>query len=215
MPNISRLIAVGVFVVACWLLWPARAEQPADQPAATMAEPEYTAEGHLVRPTGFEDWKFVGASVGLGYGPAAVDAKGGPGQFHNVYMQSEAFDHFVREGEFPEKTVFVMTNNPATQKEGDDSINRSGYFEGDPTGLEVAVKDSGRNDLAWAYYIFKGGQDGQKTAKAFDRESCYDCHAEHGDADNVFVQFYSVLRAERARHVAAQEPAKAKAESSK
>ena len=32
------------------------------------------------------------------------------------------------------------------------------------------------------------------AAKAFPNKACYDCHLEHADDDNVWVQFYPTLR---------------------
>ena len=32
------------------------------------------------------------------------------------------------------------------------------------------------------------------TAKAFNKRVCFACHNEHAQDDNVFVQFYPVLR---------------------
>ena len=67
----------------------------------------------------------------------------------------------------------------------------SGLFSDEFHGLEFAVKDVGRFDEDWAYYGFSGTAD---RASAFGRGSCHDCHAEHGEDDNVFVQYYPVLR---------------------
>jgi hypothetical protein len=49
-----------------------------------------------------------------------------------------------------------------------------------------------------AYYVFEAPT--QMTAKAFADSACYDCHREHANVDNVWVQFYPILRApEKAR----------------
>ena len=65
-----------------------------------------------------------------------------------------------------------------------------GYFEDGFAGFSVAVKDSERFEETWGYVSFDAGD----TATPFPRERCYDCHAEHGAADNVFTQFYPILR---------------------
>ncbi len=168
-----------------------------------MARPEYNDVGALLRPEGYERWTLVGTSIGLDYSPAkGADEK--LGIFHNVYTQPEAFDHYVEHGEFPEQTIFVVTNNPPTRKEGSDDIHRRGHFAGEPTGLEVSVKDSKRFDVGWGYFMYYGTK-GPRTASApFARQACYDCHAEHGEEDAVFVQFYSVLKGARARRLQAK-----------
>lgn len=173
---------------------------------AAMPGPEYDEAGKLLRPEGYERWLFAGTSLGITYSEGDEEPQG-PGQFHNVYLQPAAWDHFVRAGEFPERTVFVMTNNPAAKKAGPDLINKRGHFAGRTTGLEVAVKDSARFDDGWAYFIFPSVRGPRTAAPAFPRESCYDCHAEHAEVDNVFVQFYSVLEAARE---AAKSPARSK-----
>lgn len=187
------------------------------QTAAGMAVPEYNEQGALLRPEGFERWMVVGTSIGLSYSDSKAKDSDNPGQFHNVYMQPEAFDHYVRTGEFPEQTIFVVTNNPSTSTKGKDSLNRAGYFAAPSTGLEVAVRDSKRFPDVWAYFMFHDAESprsvetpSQKTPFArsraaempYPRTACYDCHAEHGAVDNVFTQFYSVLTQAREQHVA-------------
>lgn len=156
-----------------------------------MVQPEYDDSGSLLRPEGYERWTFVGTSLGISY--SEDEPKNGPGDFHNVYVQPEAFDYFKERGEFPEKTIFVMTNSPAAKKEGNDLINRNGHFAGRTRGLEVSVKDSARFEDSWAYFIYRSASGPRGGAKAFPRAVCWDCHAEHAQDDNVFTQFYSVL----------------------
>jgi len=159
-----------------------------------MVLPEFDERGALLRPEHFETWTFVGTSLGITYS-TDPPAKG-PGDFHNVYVQPEAFKYYVKYGEFPEKTLFVMTNSPASRKEGPDLINGRGHFAGKATGLEVSVKDSERFDESWAYFLFKTAGS-RRAAKALPTGTCYDCHAEHAAVDNVFTQFYSVLEEAR------------------
>jgi hypothetical protein len=54
----------------------------------------------------------------------------------------------------------------------------------------VAVKDSERFDETWGYVSFGDAA----AATPFPKERCYDCHAEHAAVDNVFTQFYPILR---------------------
>jgi hypothetical protein len=180
-------------------------DEPAKTPAshlAKMAQPEYDEAGLLLPPQGYERWTLVGTSIGLDYSKEKEEGAEKPGVFHNVYMQPEAFDHYVETGEFPEQTVFVVTNNPPTKRQGEDEINRQGHFAGNPTGLEISVKDSKKFEEGWGYYMFYGA-DGKRTAsKPSPRAACYDCHSTHGEEDAVFVQFYSVLKSARAKKVA-------------
>ena len=155
-----------------------------------MAVPQYDSNGALVRPREFYSWVFVGASIGLNY--SEKGGQSGPGAFHNVYTQPEAYQEYLRTGKFPEKTMFVMPLYKPAQKV---SINRQGYFEGDFVDLDVSVKDRDRFPEGWAYFNFSGDQGKLlDTAKAFPKTMCYSCHREHGANDNVFTQFYPVLR---------------------
>lgn len=164
--------------------------------AEPMPQPRFTADNQLLIPQGYREWIFVGANFGMGYSelpPGQVAAK--PGKFHNIYIQRQAFDHFARTGAFPDKTMLVMEIvQPATNA----SINRQGVFQDRYVGIEVAVKDEQRFPGKWAYFAFFDSEGKQlPQAKAFPKKACWDCHNQHGAVDNVFVQFYPVLRAAR------------------
>ncbi len=154
------------------------------------AVPQYDKDGALLRPKNFYTWVFVGSSIGLSY--AKNSDSSGPGMFHNVYTQPEAYREFLKTGKFPEKTIFIIDMHDSTQNA---SISKHGYTEGEAMGMDVSVKDHEHFPEGWAYFNFSG-DDGKLTdkAKAFPKNDCYACHAQHGAADNVFVQFYPVLR---------------------
>ena len=204
LPRVLALVAFGALVIGVLTSLADESAQSPPEKVTKMAPPEYDASGSLLRPEGYERWTLVGTSIGLDYSKDKEEGAEKTGIFHNVYMQPEAFDHYVETGEFPEQTVFVVTNNPPTKRKGEDEINRHGHFAGNTTGLEVSVKDSKKFEEGWGYYMFYGA-DGKRTAsKPSPRSACYDCHATHGEDDAVFVQFYSVLKAARAKKVAAQ-----------
>lgn len=190
------LLLASVGLIASYIVLPISADSPQNNDPE-MPRPKYTSEGALTRPEGFRDWVFVGASIGLSYNEDEAaeenDREKGdaPGRFHNVYLQPAAYRHYVETGEFPQETMLVMTNYLPSQK---DAIARGGFYEGRMVGLEVAVKDDTRFEDGWAYYNFTGIGGLRDEASAFPRKSCYDCHAEHASDDNVFVQFYPVLR---------------------
>jgi hypothetical protein len=189
----------------------ATSQQPDAAPKG-MSLPEFDADGKLLRPVGFAKWVVVGTSIGLDYSDGAVKGPNNPGTFHNVYLQPEAFEHYVATGQFPEQTVFVVTNNKSLPAKTKGTVSRSGFVAAPTSGLEVAVKDSKRYPDGWAYFMFHdepGKTSSVRSAeRAFQRKDCFDCHAEHGEVDNVFTQFYSVLTEARAQQVAKQTPAK-------
>ncbi len=172
--------------------------QPAD-------DPQYTASGDLMLPTGFETWVFVGSNLGLSYTPDAAAAAGTPPprpprqQFHNVAINKTAYDYFLANGQFPERTVLAMQVFEAADKTPS-NVLASGVFNGRRVGLEVAVKNSSRPDgktTPWAYYNFTDPSDRTKvlpSATAFPDQNCANCHKLHASVDNVWVQFYPALR---------------------
>jgi hypothetical protein len=184
--------------------------------------PLYTPNGNLVLPTGYDTWVFVGANVGLAYTDAAAAAAAAtprpadrqlaaagasPGVqpaprqfFHNVSIIRWAYDAFQATGQFPDKTVLVMQVFEAANKEPR-NVLAAGVYNGRRAGLEVAVKNLSRPDgsrTPWAYYNFTNPQDSTRllaSAPAFPDSDCANCHVRHAGFDNVWVQFYPVLRA--------------------
>jgi hypothetical protein len=182
------------------------ATNPETPTAGKMQEPLYDQEGRLLRPAGYEKWVVVGTSIGLGYSDGDKNDPQNPGTFHNVYLQPEAFDHFVQTGEFPEQTVFIVTNNKSRPANTKGSVSRKGFVASATSGLEVAVKDTKRFSDGWAYFMFHDAPEKAKpetahAERAFDRKECFDCHAEHGADDNVFTQYYSVLTEARRQYL--------------
>jgi hypothetical protein len=101
--------------------------------------------------------------------------------------------------------MLVMENYSAGSKEdntargkvegNEEFQNLHGQFEDARVGLEVALKDSEQFEDVWAYFAFNfPGQPLRETAKAFPKSMCWNCHSDHAADDNVFVQFYPVLR---------------------
>lgn len=154
-----------------------------------MVQPRFTEGNELLRPEGYREWIFVGSNLNMGYseGPAPTESR-----FHNIYIQPEAYRQYKTTGKFPDKTMMVMEVIAAGTNA---SINKKGQFEDKHVGIEVALKDEKRFAGKWAYFNFvgNGGAD-LAQAKPFPKEACWNCHNQHAAVDNVFVQFYPVLR---------------------
>ncbi|MGO7265018.1 cytochrome P460 family protein [Rhizobium leguminosarum] len=170
-------------------------------------QPSYERDGRLILPKGYETWVFVGSNFGLAYNPdvVAITAlevqRGEQRLFHNIYIEPSAFAQFIKTGEFPDPTVFVMESYTAGSKDPGGILN-DGFFNADRSRVEAAVKDShrpGRSeaDKVWAYYSFATDRAGQPAtaAPAFPDQACHACHEMHAGHDNVWVQFYPKLRA--------------------
>lgn len=179
------ILLAPLIVAAC--AWVQAAD---DEPPAGMTLPQYDDKGALLRPQGYEKWVFVGSSLGLSYDPNAKPGDA-PGAMRNVYIQPEAYDEYARTGYFPDKTVLMMESYEPVENV---TIARAGIAAGKFLGLEAAVKDYDRFELGWQYYNFMTPKGLAESARAFPKVFCWDCHAEHGADDNVFVQFYPVLK---------------------
>jgi hypothetical protein len=155
--------------------------------------PQFTAEGRLLRPHGYEEWVMVGASTGLSYAQsqAAPVAGAAPGMFHNVYLQPWAYRYAIEHRAFPENAMFVLTFFAPSRKS---NPARAGFYEGqrDP-GFEVHLKRKDDDSSGWGFYGF-GSDTTASAAKLPGSLACYSCHKNEAAFDNAFVQFYPALR---------------------
>lgn len=168
--------------------------------------PRYTADGKLEPPEGYRTWVFVGSDLSPRYRADLDDAtprerrrhdEPRPGAFHNIYINREAYDEYARTRRFPDPTILVMEVFRAAEKDAG-GILEGGQFEAERIGLEAAVKDTKRpgGGKDWAYYDFDLGGKSRRpsAAAALPDDRCYTCHLHHASVDNVWVQFYPVLR---------------------
>jgi hypothetical protein len=108
--------------------------------------------------------------------------------FDNVFVQPEAYQSFLKNGVWPEGTMFVLELRGS---ETERPPNNRGYFQTDIHGIEVSVKDSRRFKGRWAYFDF--GMEAA-TAAPQPESGCYACHAKNAKVDMTFVQFYPTLQ---------------------
>jgi cytochrome P460 len=190
----SAITASAMAALAFRSSAPARAIDGEDAVQAAegdMPLPHYASDGSLRRPVGYETWVLAGSSIGLGYSEGMAQERE-PGMFHTVYISRPAYKHYASTGKFPEKTMMVMNLYAAGEKV---APSKQGYFQGDFLGMEAAVKDSERRPEGWAYYNFTRGMGTVvDSAQPFPKSACFSCHVAHAGKDNVFVQFYPLLR---------------------
>lgn len=142
------------------------------------------ATGNLVRPEGYREWVYLSSGLGMNYNPTP----GGPERFTNVFVPQWAYRQFIATGKWPDKTMFALEDR-ASETQG--SINNSGHFQTDLTGLAVEVKDENRFPEQWAYFKFA---EAAKSAEAKPKQECWQCHHDHAAVEHTFVQFYPTLK---------------------
>ena len=155
---------------------------------------------------GYRTWIFAGANLSPEYRSETAAAAARPpepptakpgDQFHHIYINPESYDAFRKTGKFPDPTMLVLEIFRAETRDPK-GILSGGQVEAGRSGLSVAVKDSRRpgGGVPWAYYSFdvKGNPKPVQPAAAHADKDCYACHLQHASHDNVWVQFYPVLR---------------------
>jgi hypothetical protein len=159
--------------------------QSASPEEANRPKPQYGSTGNLLRPADYRDWEFLSAGYGMNYSPAPDSHE----LFTNVFVQRWAYRKFLASGKWPEQSMFVIDEREAQSK---GSINKTGHFQTDLTGVVVEVKDKAHNPDQWSYYFFKAdAEDAEAMPKG---NPCYACHDEHAAVEHTFVQFYPTLK---------------------
>jgi hypothetical protein len=91
----------GVLVAAMMIVFAPPLWSQAPPGLATANAPQYTPDGQLKVPTGFETWVFVGSNLALGYKDELKETtrleatRASQQQFHNIYINPEAYAYFV------------------------------------------------------------------------------------------------------------------------
>ncbi len=156
--------------------------------AADSASNSFTPDGKLLRPADIREYVYLSSGLGMAYGPARERAGGEP-PFTNVYVKPEAYKTFMKAGEWPDGTVFLLEVRSGVANA---SINAGGRSQGAMLALEAAVRDSSRYpDGGWAYFDFGSAKALAESAAPQPRSAaCYGCHSRHGAVQWTFTQFY-------------------------
>lgn len=152
----------------------------------TSEAPQYTADGHLLRPANYREWIYLSSGLGMTYGPAATADHGNP-KFENVFVSPASWRAFRETGHWPDKTVLILEIRRAAEK---GSINNAGRYQSEILSVEAAVKDEHRFPQKWAYFSF--GQTDKGTMFPAN-SACNSCHGQKAAVENTFVQFYPTL----------------------
>jgi len=184
---IALLVSIGIVAAFTEM---ARAE------SSLSWGPQWTADGELVLPSGYHEWIFLGAPLtphGLNGGKAGFP------EYHNVYVQPEAYKAYRKTGEWPEGTILfkeLQLTRPGTSPDGSSiEVSGRGYFPAARNGVDISVKDSKRfkDTNGWGFFNFgHHAPPYAETAAAAPKEACAGCHI--ANADNmVFSKFYAPI----------------------
>src|SRR5262245_19895331 len=186
--NVIVGIAVLVGIAGPSYVLAVKAAPPERQTALV----EFTADGKLKQPVDYRKWVYVGEVI------TPNDMNGGEAtfpEFHSVYMDPESFAHYEKTGKFRDGTVVIKELSSVGSKE---AASGKGYFQGDFTGLEAAIKDSNRfkdEPGSWAYFSFGHKYPLKAESSKNAASACNQCHQDNAKTDWVFSQYYPVLRA--------------------
>jgi hypothetical protein len=161
--------------------------------AAAADGPRFTADGKLVRPADYRRWIYVSSGFGMSYTQKADDMQ----MFTNVFVKPGAYDYYLANGKWPDKSIFVLEIYGSTSQ---GSINKHGRYQKDLMGLDVEVKDETRFADKWAYFNFDGAEKAS-SAIAPAQNACWKCHEQNAAVEHSFVQFYpELLKVARAKN---------------
>jgi len=152
----------------------------------SVAGPQFTADGKLVRPEGYRRWVFVSSGLGMSYSQKASDDMQ---MFTNVFVNPGSYDYFLAHGTWPDKTIFVLELYGSTSQ---GSINKHGNYQTGFMGLDVEVKDEKRFADKWAYYGFNSNEKAA-SPNTPGKNDCWQCHDQNAAVEHSFVQFYPEL----------------------
>jgi Cytochrome P460 len=192
--SVAACIAVvGVIAGVSYLLTGAAVPPASAEDKAKAAPVEFTADGKLKQPVGYRKWVYIGTPLtpnDLNNGEASFP------EFHEVYMDPESFAEYEKTGKFRDGTVLIKELSSVGSKE---APSGKGYFQGEFTGLEAAIKDSKRfkdEPDNWAYFSFGHKYPLKAEVAKNSVAACNKCHEDNAKkTDFVFSEYYPVLRA--------------------
>jgi hypothetical protein len=161
--------------------------QPAVRAEEIVGAPQFAADGKLKRPEGYRKWAYLSSGYGMSYSDKPTSD--GHLMFTNVFVTASSYDYCVKNGTWPDRTMFVLELYGSASK---GSINQHGNFQNEFMGLDVEVKDEKRFTDKWAYFGFDvtgASSDAEKPGK----NGCWNCHDQNAAVEHSFVQFYPEL----------------------
>lgn len=150
---------------------------------------QFTLSGELIFPADTDRWVVLGTNIGGDYSDAEFDPKD-PGTIGVVQMEPNAYTYLLENGEYADGTMLLLTFYEAQEKP---EPELRGFVQGEPSAREIHVIDRMRYQDSRGFYMFAA--DGNESSEMLPAgNDCVQCHAEHGDFDSTFTQFYPTIR---------------------
>lgn len=158
--------------------------------------PRWNNNGELLLPSGYHEWVFLGSPLT----PHALNGGEAPfPEYHNVYVQPEAYTAYRKTGNWPEGTILLkelqLTRKAAYADGSSVEVSGRGYFPAALNGIDISVKDSRRfaDTNNWGFFNFgHHAPPYAKSAKALPEDACAGCHIANADR-MVFTKFYKPI----------------------
>lgn len=155
--------------------------------------PRWTKTGELILPDTYHNWVFLGSPLT----PHALNGgNAGFPEYHNVYIQPEAYQIYQKTGDFPEGTILLkelQLTTPAVFPDGSRTeVSGRGFFPGEFNGIDISVKDSNRfrDSGGWGFFNFgHHAPPYAETASVQPKAACAGCHEANAEK-MVFKKFY-------------------------
>ncbi|MFC6671132.1 cytochrome P460 family protein [Marinobacterium aestuariivivens] len=187
--TLALTLTIAGALLGSWIAT-ARAESMADW------GPAWDRNGKLLLPEHFRHWVFLGSPLtpnALNGGQAAFP------EYHNVYVQPQAFAAYRETGQWPEGTIMLkelQLTRQATHPDGSSQeASGRGFFPGTLNGIDISVKDSSRfrDTEGWGFFNFgHHAPPYAESAAAQPAEACAGCHMENA-TNMVFSKFYAPI----------------------
>ncbi len=158
--------------------------------------PQLDGGGSTHLPRNYHEWIYLGSPLT----PHALNGGNAPfPEYHNIYVQPEAYKAYRETGEWPEGTIMfkeLQLTRPATNSDGSSvEVSGRGYFPGVLNGVDISIKDNKRfqDTNGWGFFNFgHHAPPYAQTATAMPKDACAGCHIANADK-MVFSKFYAPI----------------------
>ena len=150
---------------------------------------QFTPSDELIFPADTDRWVVLGTNIGGDYSDAEFDPKD-PGMIGVVQMEPNAYTYLLENGKYADGTMLLLSFYEPQEKP---EPELSGFVQGELSAREIHVIDRMRYQDSRGFYLFAADGNGPSEMLPAGNE-CVQCHAEHGDFDSTFTQFYPTIR---------------------